>query len=196
MDFANTLNTKGVTLIELMVVVAIILIITAIAIPMYISDIPRQRLKGAARNLLTDMRMARARAVASNQHFLVCFDNTSPGIGYTLVLEGATPMDCVNVPAGNVEKTVSFDINYSGVVFGKGNSTVCGGFSGTDEAITFTAAKARFNRNGSAVNSTETVGSGLVYLTNTRDTPDRAFCVHVEGTTGRAQLHRWDKEWK
>ena len=194
MGLANTLNTKGLTLVELMIVVSIILIITAIAIPSYFSDLPRQRLKGAATNLLIDMRMARSRAVASNQHYLVCFDNVSPGFGYTLVLENvASPMDC---SAGALEKTVDFDLNYAGVVFGKGTSTVCGGFAGTDEPITFTAAKARFNRNGSAVDNTDTIGPGLIYLTNTRDTPDRAYCVHVEGTTGRAKLHRWDKEWK
>lgn len=187
------LNRKGMTLLELMIVMSIILIASAIAVPSYIADLPRQRLKGASTNLLTDMRMARARAVASNQFYLVCYDNISPGFGYTLVLEGATVMDC---NGGTIEKTVSFDSSYAGVVFGKGNSTVCGGFTGTDEAITFSSATVRFNRNGSAVSSTGTVGPGLVYLTSTRDTPDRAYCVHVEGTTGRSRLYRWDTEWK
>ena len=195
MGLANTLNTKGLTLVELMIVVSIILIISAIAIPSYISDLPRQRLKGAAINLLTDMRMARARAVASNQNYLVCFDTALPG--YTLVLEDAS-MDCTPATPANVEKTVNFKSDYGGVTFGRGNSTVCGNFAGANEDITFTAKTARFDRNGSAINgaANPAITPGLVYLTNPRDTPDRAFCVDVQGTTGRAKLHKWDGEWK
>ena len=67
-------NKKGITLIELMVTVAIIGIVVGIAIPSFTSYLPRLRLNGAARDLISDLRLARSLAVGENKQYKVVFD--------------------------------------------------------------------------------------------------------------------------
>jgi type II secretion system protein H len=71
-------RSKGITLIELMLVVACLGILAAIATPYWISTgRPTYRLKNAAHQVVTDIRLARARAVAANRQFRLRFDPES-----------------------------------------------------------------------------------------------------------------------
>ncbi len=66
---------EGVTLVELMVVLACLGILAAIAVPNWISaGWPAYRLKNAARQVASDVRHARARAVATNRQYRLRFD--------------------------------------------------------------------------------------------------------------------------
>lgn len=189
---SNRMNEKGVTLTELMVVLAIIAITAAIAIPMYISDLPRQKTKAAAQGLLSDLRLARGRAVANNQPYLICFDSTT---SYKLGAEilGST-MDCNAI---QVAKTVDFTKSHNGVQFSVGiSSKPCTG-AATLDAIDFLNDTARFNRLGSSVDGGNSFRPGAVYVTNTKDSKQQVYCVQAEGSTGRAKLYKWDQgNWK
>ena len=57
---------SGFTLAELIMVVAIFGILTAIAIPTFISMMPKYRLNGAARQVMGDLMAARMKAVKEN----------------------------------------------------------------------------------------------------------------------------------
>jgi prepilin-type N-terminal cleavage/methylation domain-containing protein len=68
-------ESKGLTLIELMMVIACLGILAAIAVPHWISKgWPAYRLKNAACRVVADIRLARARAVATNRQFRLRFD--------------------------------------------------------------------------------------------------------------------------
>lgn len=66
-------NKRGYTLTELMVTVAIVGIVAAMAVPSFISYLPHLRLNGAARDLISDLRLARSLAVGQNQRYKVFF---------------------------------------------------------------------------------------------------------------------------
>jgi len=71
-------NTKGFRLIELLVIIGIIGILTTIAVPSWISGIPKYKLGAGARELLSAMNLARMTAIKENSNVVLSFD---PGTG-------------------------------------------------------------------------------------------------------------------
>lgn len=65
---------SGFTLIELLVVLAVLGLITAIAMPVFTTALPGSKLKAAARNLGAELRLTRARAIAGNRETLLTVD--------------------------------------------------------------------------------------------------------------------------
>jgi prepilin-type N-terminal cleavage/methylation domain-containing protein len=78
------LDNSGFTIIELMVVTAVLAILTAIAVPRFREMQTRFRLDGATRQVFSELMSARAKAVNENITYTVTFPNT-----YTVQIVGS-----------------------------------------------------------------------------------------------------------
>ena len=64
---------KGFTLVEVIIVIAIIGILSAIAIPGILDTLPRYRLRAEARELMINFKKAKVEAVKHNRDVVVLF---------------------------------------------------------------------------------------------------------------------------
>ena len=67
-------SKSGFTMVEILVVIAIFAILSAIAIPNYFSYRPLHRARGAARQLFTELHYAKMKAVSENKKFQIQYD--------------------------------------------------------------------------------------------------------------------------
>ncbi|MCD6187011.1 MAG: GspH/FimT family pseudopilin [Desulfuromusa sp.] len=70
--------SKGFTLVEVIVVMVVIGIMAAIAIPGYLNWLPNYRLKGAASDLFSHMQKAKLEAVRRNTDIGITFTTVTP----------------------------------------------------------------------------------------------------------------------
>lgn len=75
---------SGYSLAELLVVVAIIGIVSLVTVPNFVSLRRSSMLKSSVRNLATDIRSARQRAVTKHQRTKVSFNTGTTARGYTV----------------------------------------------------------------------------------------------------------------
>ena len=155
----------GFTLLELAVVVAIISIISAIAVPNMIGWIPKYRLQNAASDLRGEFQATRMRAIRENREFAIFF---SPATGdYRVVDSGAnriidTPIYAVD--DGDI-KIVRLNQYSSGVGYGNGNATTNAtqlGGAFPPGFVSYAGNAVVFLPNGLIQ------GMGYVYLSNSR----------------------------
>ncbi|MCI5149865.1 MAG: prepilin-type N-terminal cleavage/methylation domain-containing protein [Candidatus Electrothrix sp. MAN1_4] len=80
-------DPNGFSFVELMVVIALVGILSAISLPNFLRNLPEKRLKNAARNLYVDLQKARLLAVKENTNVTFTFDTAAGQYSFT---EGGT----------------------------------------------------------------------------------------------------------
>ena len=68
------LRARGVTLIELMLVLVLMALMSAVVIPMFGPGVSNTELKGSARQIASGMRLARSEAMATHKETFVTLD--------------------------------------------------------------------------------------------------------------------------
>ncbi len=139
---SHVTSERGFTLVELLITIAVAGILGAIAVMNAPGMLDNYRVRGAARQLHSDMQMARLRAIKEGKEFALEFIGTS----YCVKLKtGANWDDGCDIAAEDtldvIIKTVNLTNDYSGVV-------VCA----TD--------RTEFNPNGTATTTGATVSKG------------------------------------
>jgi len=156
---------RGFSLIELMVVVAIILILSIVAVPSLVNVTPGYRLRKAARELCGHMRQARATAVRQNRKILLQLNPA--GRQYT------------------IDGTVTVRLA-RGITFGHGNAAKPAGTKFPADGISFNGNKIVFNPRGIISSN-----SGYIYLQNDQG----ETCAAGATTAGNISMKCWTGSW-
>lgn len=99
---------QGITLIEIMVVITIIGILTAIGVPSYQDMIERNQLKQAAESLKSDMQFARTEAIKRSVDVVVSRTPGNAG-AWCYGLNTATACDCGTVGSCTIKTVLGSD---------------------------------------------------------------------------------------
>ena len=155
-------NSKGFTLIEVLIVVGIIGIMAAIVIPSISSWLPNYRLKGAARDLYGAAMKAKGEAVKRNTSCALTFNQTVGGVANVYIVYVDTNGNCefdttevIIVQVQQWPKQVSLDLTQGG---GDGLS-----FTDNDDGN----PTILFRSNGIPTGNGGGMAQGSAYLTNT-----------------------------
>ena len=176
------MKKDGFTLIELLVTVVVLAIVTAITIPGFARWLPDYRLRRAARDVYSNMQLAKMSSVRNNATWAIVFDTGANR--YLVCSEDGVDNDWTTTGDNTTEKTVNLSDYGNSIQYGHGSATIAipgGGFPADD--VSFGSNVAVFNSRGFL-----NPPSGYVYLSNSKN---NSFGIGSL-TSGVSLLRRWD----
>lgn len=154
-------NRSGFTLIEMMAVLAVVGIISSMALSGFMGLTPRTKLKRAARNIVSDMQLAKTMALRDRDTWTMQFDTTNAEYS---IIDGD----------GGTFRIIEMS-EFGGVSFGNSfTDRPSEPNAGESDGVSFTDNKIVFNSDGTSV-------SGSVYITNSDDDTFAVGCLSAAG---------------
>jgi prepilin-type N-terminal cleavage/methylation domain-containing protein len=167
-------DKRGVTLLELMVVLGIVAAMAVVAVPSYYSMLPHLRVRGAARDVAEALQVARMKAVSKNTTYVVQFNyyDGSPANYFSMGPEIGT--------------SGAFTKDLDSSTYGWKGVQVWSDWASAPES--FTAGKVFFYSDGTAsVDGNPVLGNqGAVYLAPVSHS--ECYRVLVDELTGKATV--------
>jgi type IV fimbrial biogenesis protein FimT len=163
-------GNKGLTLVEVIIVIVIIGILAALSVPAIKSWLPNQQLRSAANELYSNLQWAKLNAIRKNETWSITFD--AANLQYRIT-DGS----------GATVRTASLSGYRGGVDFGFGDATIQIGGDVAEESnpVTYVNDFAEFDSRGMASSV------GYVYLKNDQN---RAYAIG-NNISGFVMLRRW-----
>ena len=109
---------RGLTLLELLVVLAVSAILLAAALPSFSSWLHASRLRGAADVLSSHLRLAMTESTQRGDDVLLSFQQDDDGANWCYGLNISTPCNCRAAPVCQIDEAerVTYGRNFSGVL--------------------------------------------------------------------------------
>src|SRR6056297_3144511 len=113
-------QNQGVTIIELLIVIAIIAILASFSASSFVNNIADYRLNSAARELMTNMYKAKMEAIKQNTSCRVVFDTNNER--YAISIKNGDDGVWSSIDDNDNLKIVNLSEYYSGIEYGGGSS--------------------------------------------------------------------------
>ena len=157
---------SGFTLVEVLVTIAIIAIMSAIAVPGFSRWLPNYRLKSAARNVASNFQAAKLTAIKKGINCTITFNQVIGGTTYDYVVYEDANNNLEYDAGEQVVNRVVFPDHYPGVSFDTSQGGGDGlSFTDNDNSLPSTA----FRLNGLTRDNGGGSGAGTVFLKNTQN---------------------------
>lgn len=191
-------RSKGFSVVELVVAMAIVLIIAAIAVPKVVNSIYSLRLRSSAFELSGLMQAARMQAVRDNTYYYVCYATSSNITKAWITSNGTCPSSSLTATVKQVQFGGNVTVTTSGA---PSVSNLTGQLSFTPTTGAVASAKPAFGPRGvpcyvvssrcdnivTVGGSTQTV-SFILYQTDTRSSGSNGWAALTVSPSGRTQV--------
>jgi prepilin-type N-terminal cleavage/methylation domain-containing protein len=198
-SFSGRRSEGGFSLIELLCVVAVILVVSAIGIPQLVSSRRLIRAAGVSREIMTQLRFARQEAMSQRQAVTLSYNDSTKQISIidhqtsskTLLTDAAYPFTagCVTVRTFSL---AGGGVPVSEISYGipSGLPTTPLGDTTTLTALTNNRVNVTFFPDGSATDNANSTKMALFFYNPT--VPSRtATAISVLGSGGRVKVWRY-----
>ena len=189
MKLGNNKRERGFSVIELLIVVAVVVVLGGIALPQIVATSQAFQSNAAAQDLMSRLRSARETAIGTRRYIQVSFVGSNQIQFYQISPSNgpAAPLYAAPVPlASNGQYLVFSGIPDTPMQFGNSAPIYIGGQSGGPLLGMY------FTPTGSFIDASNfqpVSGTIFVGLTNT---PSTAHAVTIVGGTGRVRLYSWN----
>lgn len=198
---ATASSSDGHSLIEMLIVVALIGALSSLALPQFIAQRRLTRSVGITREIMTQLRQTRQLAMSQRQAFTFRYDEAAKQIsiidhnsnpGGSLLIDPSYPNTAGSVVVSSTplaETAVSSEINY-GIPAGLPNVALSDGIAMTplfNNEFTVT-----FQPDGSVIDGAGDPQGRAMFFFNNRAAPDTASAVSIMGASGRVKIWRYN----
>ncbi len=194
-------SCDGHSLIEMLIVVALIGALTSLALPQLISERRLSRAIGMTREIQTQLRWARQLAMSERQAFTFQYDNTTKRIaiidhnsnpGRVMLIDPSYPNTAGSRVVSDMplaDPVYSPEITY-GIPAGLPNGALGDGLSMT--ALTNNRLNVTFQPDGSVIDAAGNPQGRAIFLYNNRAPKATASAISVLGASGRVKIWRYE----
>jgi Tfp pilus assembly protein FimT len=169
-------NQRGITLVELAIVVGIAALLAVIAIPSYFSIVPHMALKNGTSEVSILFMQSRMRSISEAKYFRVTFDlanDTRQLDRGSVVFDAGSGTNIIQWSVEDSARKVSERVDL---------------YADTSDPLVppFSGGAVTFRPDGTV----DTAGYEAVYIQNTPSSGER-YRVKILGTTGKIGVERW-----